>query len=136
VNTVWQGGFAFSGSNEAGQTVLMDSPLAETGPKGPSPMQLLLISLAGCTAMDVIGILEKKRQRVTGFEVNVVGDRVPDPPQRFENIEMEFVVRGHQIDAVAVERAIELSENKYCSVSANLRPSARISSRYRIVEEN
>jgi putative redox protein len=99
-------------------------------------MQLLLISLAGCTAMDVIGILEKKRQRVTGFEVNVVGDRVPDPPQRFENIEMEFVVRGHQIDAVAVERAIELSENKYCSVSANLRPSARISSRYRIVEEN
>ena len=135
IKAVWQGGLAFEGQNAAGQSVFMDSPLAEGGPKGLSPMQLLLTALAGCTAMDVISILGKKRQEVTGFEVNVVGDRAPDHPKYYEDIELEFVVRGRHIDPQAVARAIELSENKYCSATANLRPTSNIVTKFRIEEE-
>ncbi len=135
VKTAWKGGLAFECNNQAGQTVFIDSPLAEGGPKGPSPMQLLLMGLAGCTAMDVISILEKKRQDVTSFEVNVVGNRAPEHPRYYTDIELEFVVRGRNISAQAVERAIELSETKYCSASANLKPTSRIVTRYRIEDE-
>lgn len=135
VTAVWRGDLAFEGFTEAGDSLLMDSPLAPNGPQGPSPMRLLLLSLAGCTAMDVISILKKKRQKVTGFEVHVVGDRAEDHPRRYTDIELEFVVRGRQIDPRAVERAIELSEDKYCSVTAGLKPKANIFSRYRIEEE-
>ena len=134
IKAVWQGGIAFKGSNEAGQSVFMDSPIAEGGPKGPSPMQLFLMGLAGCTAMDVISILQKKRQEVVGFEVNVVGDRAPDHPKYYTDIELEFVVRGRNLSPKAVERAIELSESKYCSASASLKPKASIFTRYRIEE--
>lgn len=135
VKAVWQGGIAFEGINSAGHSVFMDSPIAEGGPKGPSPMQLLLMALAGCTAMDVISILEKKRQQVTSFEVNVVGDRASEHPKYYEDIELEFVVRGHNIDPQAVERAVELSETKYCSATANLRPTSNIITRIRVEEE-
>jgi putative redox protein len=85
--------------------------------------------------MDVISILGKKRQEVTGFEVNVVGDRAPDHPKYYEDIVLEFVVRGRHIDPQAVARAIELSENKYCSATANLRPTSNIVTKFRIEEE-
>jgi putative redox protein len=134
IKAIWQGGIAFESTNEAGQSVFMDSPIAEGGPKGPSPMQLVLMGLAGCTAMDVISILQKKRQDVAGFEVNVVGDRAPEHPKYYKEIELEFVVRGRNIDPRAVERAIELSETKYCSASANLKPTSSIFTRYRIEE--
>jgi len=132
IRAVWRGGIAFEGITESGQTVFMDSPIAEGGPQGPSPMQLLLISLAGCTAMDAISILKKKRQDVTGFEVHVVGNRAPEHPKYYSDIEMEFVVRGRNISPKAVERAIELSQERYCSASANLKPKSNIFSRYRI----
>ena len=134
IKAVWQGGIAFEGANEAGQSVFMDSPIAEGGPKGPSPMQLVLIGLAGCTAMDVVSILQKKRQDVTGFEVNVVGNRAPDHPKYYTDIDLEFVVRGRGVDPKAVERAIELSETKYCSATENFRPKSEILTRYRIEE--
>ncbi len=135
VKAVWRGGIAFEGITEAGQTVPMDSPAAPGGPTGPSPMELLLISLAGCTAMDVISILRKKRQDVTGFEVSVVGDRVEEHPKRYTDIELEFVIHGRDVDPGAVERAIELSEDKYCSITAGLTPKATIVSRFRIENE-
>jgi len=135
VKTVWQDGIAFEASNEAGQTIFIDSPIAEGGPKGPSPMQLVLMGLAGCTAMDVISILKKKRQEVTGFEVNAVADRAPEHPKYYTDIELEFVVRGRNIKPEAVERAIELSETRYCSATANLKPTSNIFSRYRIEED-
>ncbi len=135
IQALWRGGIAFEGVNEEGQAVFMDSPIAEGGPQGPSPMQLLLMSLAGCTAMDVISILQKKRQEVTSFEINVIGDRAPDHPKYYEDIELEFVVRGRNIDPQAVARAIELSETKYCSASANLRPKSNIVTRLRVEEE-
>ncbi len=135
VKAVWKGGIAFEGINEAGHRVFMDSPIAEGGPQGPSPMQLLLMSLAGCTAMDVISILQKKRQAVTSFEVNVVGDRASDHPKYYEDIDLEFVVRGRNVNPQAVERAIELSETRYCSATANLRGKSNIFTRYRVEEE-
>lgn len=135
IKAFWKGGYEFEAINEQGLSIIMDSPLAEGGPKGPSPMQLLLEALAGCTAMDVISILQKKRQDVTSFEVNVVGDRVDEHPRYYQDIELEFVVRGRQIDPAAVERAIELSETKYCSATANLSGKSRIRTRFRIEEE-
>jgi putative redox protein len=135
IRAVWQGGLAYEASNEAGLKITMDSPLAEGTPKGPAPMQVLLMGLAACTAMDATSILEKKRQDVTGLEVKVVGKRAEDHPRYFTEIEMEFVVRGREIDPKAVERAIELSAEKYCSASANLQPKSEISYRFRIEQE-
>ena len=136
VKAVWQGDLGFEAFNQSGQSIFMDSPIAEGGPRGPSPMQLLLISLAGCTGMDVVSILKKMRQDVTGFEVNIAGDRAEEHPKIYTGIAIEFVVRGRNLDPRMVERAIELSEERYCSVSAGLKPKAAIHSRYRIVEED
>jgi len=85
--------------------------------------------------MDVIDILRKKRQEVTGFEVNVVGARATEHPMTFTEIEIEYVVSGHNIDPKAVERSIELSQTKYCSVNTMLSKSAVIKTSYRIIEE-
>jgi putative redox protein len=132
---VWKNGFAFDGSNDAGLTFRLDSPEAEGGPTGPSPMEVLLIGLAGCTAMDVISILKKKRQAVTGFEVHTHGVRADEHPKVYTEITIEYIVRGHQIDPKAVERAIELSETTYCSLSGMLKKAANIKTTYRIEEE-
>jgi putative redox protein len=135
IQASWQGGLAFEASNEVGLTISMDSPLAEGAPQGPSPMQVLLMSLAGCTAMDVVSILEKKRQVVTGMKVDVVGNRAEDHPRYYTDITMEFVVRGRNVDPKAVERAIELSAEKYCSASANLQPKSEIRHNFRVEED-
>ena len=82
--------------------------------------------------MDVISILQKKRQDVTRFEVNVIGDHAVEHPKYYSEIEMEFVVYGRGIDPKAVGRAIELSETKYCSASANLKPTSKIFTRFRV----
>lgn len=132
---VWKNGFAFDGSNDAGLTFRLDSPEAEGGPTGPSPMEVLLIGLAGCTAMDVISILKKKRQNVTSFEVHTHGVRADDHPKIYTDITIEYIVRGRKIDPKAVERAIELSETTYCSVSGMLKQASNIKTTYRIEEE-
>jgi putative redox protein len=102
---------------------------------GPTPMELLLIGLAGCTAMDVISILKKKRQPFTDLQVKVKGDRAQEHPKVYTHIEMEYVVTGKGVDPKAVARAIELSETKYCSASAMLSQAAEITTSYRIEEE-
>jgi len=102
----------------------------------PSPMELLLISLGGCTGADVVGILEKKRQRVTAYEIEVRGERRAEYPRIYTHIEVIHRVRGHDIDPKAVAHAVELSETKYCSVSAMLQSAARITSRYEIINED
>ena len=97
-------------------------------------MEALLISLAGCTGMDVISVLQKKRQRVTGFSVQVQGFRAEEHPRRYERIELEFVVRGWNVSDAAVARAIELSQTKYCGVTASL--NCDITYTYRIEPES
>lgn len=131
-----QDGMHFKASADASPTVHMDaSPTVGGTGQGPSPMQLMLISLGGCTAMDVISILRKKRQNVTGFEVKVHGDRAEDHPKVFTDIVIEFVVRGVDIDPAAVDRAIQLSSEVYCSAQAMLSKAANIRTTYTILNE-
>jgi putative redox protein len=122
-------GLQFVSRAGQGTAVVMDNP---DGGSGASPMELMLMAIGGCTAMDVISILKKKRLAVSGFKVNISGARADDHPRRYTNIHIEYVVYGRDIKPEAVQRAIELSENKYCSATASL--SATISNTYRIEE--
>jgi putative redox protein len=101
----------------------------------PSPMELLLIALGGCTAVDVVSILKKKRERVTGYRVEVRGARRDEHPRAFTRIEVRHILSGHNLSERAVTQAVSLSEEKYCSVAATLRPAAEIVSTFEIVEE-
>jgi len=131
---VWKEGLAFEGIGGSGLSVSLDTVAEEGGGSGFSPMELVLVSLAGCTAMDVISILKKKRQEVMGFEVRAHGLRADDHPKVFTDITLEYIVRGHNVDSKAVQRAIELSETKYCSVSGMLSQVAQVTTTYRIEE--
>ena len=131
---VWKNGLAFEGIGGSGLSVSLDTVAEEGGGSGFSPMELVLVSLAGCTAMDVISILKKKRQEVMGFEVRAHGLRADDHPKVFTDITLEYIVRGHNVDSKAVQRAIELSETKYCSVSGMLSQVAQVTTTYRIEE--
>jgi putative redox protein len=101
----------------------------------PRPMQLLLIGLCGCTGMDVISILQKKRQPFTGLEVKATAERAEEHPRVYTRIHLEFVVTGEGVRPGAVERSIELSQTKYCPASAMLGEVAEITTSYVIVEE-
>ena len=100
-----------------------------------TPVELLLIALGGCTAVDVITVLRKKRERVTDYRVEVRGTRREEHPRAYMRMELRHVVRGHKVSEKAVAAAIELSETKYCSVAATLRPGVEIVTSYEIVEE-
>lgn len=102
-------------------------------PQGPNPVEALLASLGGCAAMDVIGILRKKRQVVLGYEVVLSGERRTDHPRRFTRIEVVHRLRGRDLDPRAVEEAIRLSDTKYCTVHATLAPAVEIVTRFEIV---
>ncbi len=101
---------------------------------GPQPLRFLLLATAACTAMDVISILRKKRQRVSGLEVEARGSRVDEHPKVYDAIEVIYRVRGKGVDPKALGRAIELSETRYCPVIAMVGQAARIESRYEIEE--
>ena len=103
---------------------------------GPDPVRFLLLGLAGCTAMDVISILRKKRQEVTDLEVKVHGRRVDEHPKVYDHIEVIYRVEGKEVDAKALERAIELSETRYCPVMAMVSKTAEMVSRYEIEQES
>ncbi len=100
-----------------------------------TPMELLLVALGGCTAVDVISILQKKRQRVTGYRVEVSGARREEHPRAYTRMLVRHVVRGRGLSEGAVASAIELSETKYCSVAATLRPGVEIVTTYEIIED-
>lgn len=127
-------GLHFKAEGSNGYGFELDKLHDGSGP-GASPMELLLMGLAGCTGMDVISILEKSKQQVTGFEVIVDGDRAEDYPMVWTNIRVQYVLKGHGISEDAVKRAIELSETTYCSAAAMLRKSAPIESSYKIEED-
>jgi putative redox protein len=131
-HVVWEGqGLAFRALGGSGYQLRFDSPAS---PSGGSPMELVALASAACTASDVISILQKKQQKVTEFEVKVVGIRSADHPRVLTEIDLEYVVTGQGVDPKAVERSIELSLTKYCSVNKMLENSVKINHRYRIVE--
>jgi putative redox protein len=132
----WQNGLAFNGLSESGFPIPLDASVAHGGSgTGTSPMELVLVGLGGCTGMDVISILQKKRQEVTKFEVVLHAERAVDHPKVFTDITIEYVVTGHNIDPEAVERAVELSETKYCSVNGMLKKSANMPTKCTVREE-
>jgi putative redox protein len=100
----------------------------------PNPVEMLLVAVAGCTAADVASILEKKRQDVTAYRVEVTGTRADEHPRKFVTFHLHHIVEGRGVSAKAVADAIELSDTKYCSVAATVRPTAAITTSYEIVE--
>lgn len=100
-----------------------------------SPMELLLLGLGSCTAVDVINILKKKRERITAYRVEVRGERRENHPRSYRRLWVHHIVHGHKVSPKAVAKAIELSETKYCSVAATLRPAAEILSSFDVIEE-
>ncbi len=123
---VWKSDLKFEGSADSGYSLPLDTTPAEGGGEGFRPMELLLVGLAGCTGMDVISILKKKQQDVTAFEVAVQGERASEHPRIYTHITIEYIVTGRNIDPAAVDRAVELSETKYCSANAMLGKAAKI----------
>jgi len=121
--------------NEDGVKVVMDGSPAIGGQNlGMRPMQLLLTSLGGCSSMDVLSILKKMQQQVTEYEVTMEGEREPNvEPSLFQTIHVHFKLKGKNLEAGKVQRAIELSMTKYCSVAKTLEPTCKITSDFEIV---
>lgn len=132
LQTVEGESLVFEARFEKGHRFLMDSSKT---PQGPSPIETLLAALGGCGGMDVIGILRKKRQRVTGYEIVLTGDRCADYPRRFTRIEVVHRLHGVDLSPAAIEEALRLSDTKYCSVYATLAPAVEIISRFEIVPD-
>ncbi|MCX8027272.1 MAG: OsmC family protein [Thermodesulfovibrionales bacterium] len=129
----WVDGFQFVGESKSGHAIVIDGS-KDSGAAGTAmtPMELLLIGVGGCAGMDVISILKKKKQDVHGLQVVVNGKTAQEYPKRYTDIDIEFIVKGRNIEESAVKRAIELSMEKYCSVKATLEGSAKITFSYRI----
>ena len=129
---VWQEEVHFSAETGNGHVLELDGNPEPTS-QGPSPMELVLTALAGCSSMDVISILRKKRQDVRDLKINAHGVRAEEYPKVFTSITLEYVVTGKGIDPLAVERAIELARTKYCPVWAMLGKAVEITPTYRII---
>jgi putative redox protein len=130
LQTVEGPGIVFEARMPNGTRFVMDS---SKEPAGPSPIETLLAALGACGGMDVIGILRKKRQEVTGYEVALTGERSEEHPRRFTRIELVHRLRGRDLSPAAIEEAIRLSDTRYCSVFATLAPAVALTSRYEIL---
>jgi len=132
-SVTWERGWNFTATADRGFRLLLGEPdEAGVGELAFSPIELLLVGLAGCTGIDVIAMLGKKRQAVTGFQVQVRAKRATSHPKRFTEIALRYIVEGENIDPDAVERAIELSQTKYCSATATLTRGVPIRTTYEI----
>ena len=131
----WVQGEQFVASGTGGHSVVLDAPGGRETWQGMKPPETLLAALGGCTGIDVIDILRKKRQQVSGLRVSVHGEQREEFPRAFERITMHFEVRGRDVSQQAVEQSIELSQQKYCSVAATVRGVATIATSYTIHED-
>ena len=129
-------GCSFIGKANSNHWVAIDTPKETCGSDAASsPMELVLLALGGCSGADVVSILDKKKVPLKGFEINIDAERAKSYPMVFTKINLEYVFYGQNIDPRHVERAIALSQEKYCSVSAMLKPSVAITSSYKIIDE-
>ncbi|HRQ09051.1 MAG TPA: OsmC family protein [Nitrosomonas europaea] len=135
-NIAWQEGVSFLGQVGSGHSVLMDGA-PEAGGKnlGPRPMEMILLGLGGCTAFDVVHILRKGRQAITGCQVEMDAQRAIEDPKVFTRIHLHFIITGKGLDPRQVERAINLSAEKYCSASIMLKATVDITHDYEIIAE-
>jgi len=130
----WKGNYRLEAKNEKGLTVDFDAPKEHGGEETAlSPMENVLASLAACSSFHVLTILRKKRQKVSGYSVEATAERREDPPPRvFTKIHLKYIVKGENISSEAVESAIKLSEEKYCSVGGMLQKAVPITSSFEI----
>ena len=126
----WKEKMQFVGQASDSPSVILDNPEGKTG---PTPMEMVLMGVAGCTAMDVISILRKKHADVTGFQVNIRGERAEDHPKRYTKFHVEYILEGKGLSSKDVERSIELSVTKYCSAISSM--SSPVETSYRIVDK-
>jgi putative redox protein len=131
LTTIQGTGRQFVAESGSGHAVVMDDAGGDTGPK---PMEFMLLALGGCTGFDVINILRKKRQQVTGYEIELRAEERDEPPTYFTRIEIKHRLRG-RIDPEAVKAAIHLSETKYCSAGVMIAKTAKIETTFEIVPE-
>lgn len=132
----WEGEAKFRGIPASGHELLMDGPPDIGGVNaGPRPMEMLLLGVGGCSSIDVVYILKKARQDVTGCEVELTAERAPEPPQVFTKLHLHFVVTGRGLKENQVKRAVELSAEKYCSASIMVgRSGAEVTHSYEMHE--
>jgi len=132
VQVTWVQNEQFVGTDSTNHSIVLSTGKDGTGAK---PSDMLLVALGACAGVDVVGILVKKRQKLSGLQIQVDGQQDADPPWAFRKIHVEYIVRGQGISEKAVQQAVELSEEKYCSVAATIRGAAEITSSYQIVED-
>jgi putative redox protein len=135
VRAILETGMRFDVETGSGHHVILDAAEQNGGQDtGPRPMEMLLVALATCAGMDIISILRKKRQEINTYEVHVHGMREEEYPKAFTAITVEHIFTGHNIKPNAVERAIQLTEDRYCGVSAMLGKTATITNTFRLIE--
>jgi putative redox protein len=122
----------FIGVSPSGHAITIDTDRARNS--APSPVELLLLALGSCTGVDVVSILQKKRQSLSHYRIEVRGERREEHPRSYSRMEVHHIVTGRNISERSLAQAIELSEQKYCSVAATLRPTAEIVSSFEIIE--
>lgn len=135
VDITWVQNFQFVAVDSSKHSVVLSGTRPEDG-IGMKPAEMLLVSLGSCTAYDVVHILNKKRQKLTGLHVTVTSEQAPDFPKAFVKFHVHYEVTGRSLKPDAVEQAITLSKEKYCSVSATLSQAAEITYDYTIIDEN
>ena len=127
VKIKWKGKMQFEAVPPSNHPILMDAKEDVGGEdKGPRPMEVLLMSLGGCTAMDVISILNKMRQDVVDFNIDIESERAPEHPKVYTYIKLTYRIKGKNLNPELVNKAVNLSQNKYCSISAMLRKTAKL----------
>jgi len=131
----WLDHMSFVGESDSGHSIVMDgAPEAGGRNLGVRPMELLLLGLGGCTAFDVVSILQKSRQKISDCEVEIEAERAAEVPKVFTRIHVHFIISGRGLDPVKVARAVDLTSTKYCSASLMLEKAAEITHNFEIVE--
>jgi putative redox protein len=130
----WLEAKRFVGIDSTSHGIVLAVP-GEEGGIGVKPSDLMLLALGGCTAVDVVGILQKKRQKLTGLEIRVTGAQQTDPPWTFQQFHIHYIVKGRGLSEKAIEDAIRLSHEKYCSISSTLRLAAPVTDDFEIIED-
>jgi len=134
VEITWKQGMRFEATPDSGHTITMDAEKEHDGTDmGPRPMELLLVGLGGCTGMDVVAILKKMRKQITNFKLNITAERAKEHPKVYTTINLEYILEGN-MEEKDVEKAIELSQHKFCSASAMLGKTANIVYTYKLIK--
>ncbi len=131
---VWNGKMKFTGNTPSNFSILMDASSDHGGEdQGPRPMELVLVALGGCTGMDVISILQKMKEKVKNFEIKISAERAEEHPKVYKKVHLEYIFKGENLKEENIKKAIELSQTKYCSVSAILKGTAEVTYSWKIL---